>query len=70
MDNVLYKIPQPFVTNDSDFAVRVDDADPFICPMDVLQQLIDDAPGSYELGFLSGIFQLRQQLEFIIGRTY
>lgn len=55
----------PMLTKNIDFGARCEDADPFVCSREVLQELIDDSPGDYELGFLSGIFQFREQLAIL-----
>lgn len=51
----------PMLTNNKEFGALCDDVDPFICDRQTLQELIDDAPGEYEMGFLSGVYQYRDQ---------
>lgn len=43
----------------ADFDQIVDDVDPLSCPMDELQQLLDDAPSLYQMGYLAGIMLAR-----------
>lgn len=64
------KITAPLRISDiEEFQNSIDDIDPFICSMDSLQELIDDAPGMYEQGFLCGVHAVRVQLECITGRS-
>ena len=64
------KITAPLrISDNQDFQNSIDDIDPFICSMDSLQVLIDDAPSLYEQGFLCGVHAVRVQLEAITGRS-
>jgi len=49
---------------------EADDMDPFVIDSESLQTLIDNAPNEFDLGFLSGIYQFRQQLAIITGRDF
>lgn len=60
-----FKLQRPMISSNIHFARRVDDTDPFSCPRDALQRLLDDSPGEFELGFLSGIFQFREQMALL-----
>ncbi len=58
------------ITSDTNFRQRIDELDPFVCPHDELQALIDDAPDQYAQGFLSGVYAFRQQLSIITARPF
>ena len=58
------------VSNNVEFQNRIDDADPYICARHELQQLIDDAPDEYAMGYLAGIFNMRQMQSILTGRTF
>ncbi len=51
-------------------SLDADEIDPFITNEATLQQLIDDAPSEFEMGFLSGIYQFRVQLAILTGRKF
>lgn len=57
--------PSLMLTKDAEFGARCDDADPFICSREVLQLLIDDSPGEFEMGFLTGVYQYREQMAIL-----
>lgn len=58
------------ISTDPAFQDRLDNADPFVCPQDVLQELLDEAPDQYSQGFLAGIYQFRQQLAILTNRPF
>lgn len=49
-------------------STAADDADPFVCPMETLQMLLDVAVTEFEMGYLSAIHQFRMQLSILTGR--
>lgn len=60
----------PMLTSNKEFGARCDDADPFVCDRETLQGLIDDAPGDYEMGFLSGVYQYRDQAAILTDTDF
>lgn len=58
---------KPVVSHNAQFQALLDDADPFVCPMDELQELLEAAPDLYTQGYLSGVLNFRQMLQILGG---
>lgn len=58
------------ITTDSHFQDLLDGVDPHVCSQDELQQLINDAPDLYTLGYLAGIYNHRQMLQILTYRAF
>lgn len=50
-------------------AHHIDDHDPMIQPLSQLGALAEEAQGPFQKGWLTGIFQFRQQLSILTGRS-
>lgn len=62
---MLNAFAEPVVSHNAAFQARLDDADPMVCPLDELQELLEDAPDLYSQGYLAGIMNLRQMMQLL-----
>ena len=67
MMNVASK--QPVVSHNAQFQALLDDADPFVCPMDELQELLEAAPDQYTQGYLAGVLNFRQMVQILTNNV-
>lgn len=58
---------KPVVSHNAQFQALLDDADPFVCPVDELQELLEAAPDPYTQGYLAGVLNFRQMLQILGG---